>query len=127
MEDDGFTLYEGWAIVRYLLDNKAPDSTLYPKDIVVRALIDMEVGRLNDLRVAQQVVLFARVMAPKMGRPAPPEQIIQMNEETMKKVYAQYEELLKEQKYLYKEQMTMLDFMFTQALMQGQVHVKIDL
>lgn len=35
--DGDFVLYESLAIARYLLDNKAPENTLYPKDIKTRA------------------------------------------------------------------------------------------
>jgi glutathione S-transferase len=50
-------LYEAFAIVRYLVDNKAQDDKLYPKDIKKRALIDMIAGHINDLRVAQGSLL----------------------------------------------------------------------
>ena len=45
INDDGFILFESWAIARYILLNKAPENTIYPKDdIKKRAQIDMLVG-----------------------------------------------------------------------------------
>lgn len=87
VEEDGFTLFEAWSIGRYLLDNKAEGNTLYPKDLKVRAVIDQICSRMNDLRYNQQCLIFAWIMAPKMGKPLPPAEMTKKNEEIMRKVY----------------------------------------
>ncbi|EDX11952.1 uncharacterized protein LOC6727052 isoform X1 [Drosophila simulans] len=40
LDDDGFYLSESIAIMQYLCDKYAPDSTLYPQDVNVRAVIN---------------------------------------------------------------------------------------
>jgi len=40
LEDGDFTLWESAAIVRYVLDSKAPGNTLYPTDPKIRAKIN---------------------------------------------------------------------------------------
>ena len=40
LEDGDFTLFESAAIVRYVLDTKAPGNTLFPKDPKTRAKIN---------------------------------------------------------------------------------------
>jgi glutathione S-transferase len=50
-EEDGFILFETWAILRYALDKYAPGNTLYPSDIKTRGEIDMLIGHVNDYRI----------------------------------------------------------------------------
>ncbi|XP_077511842.1 glutathione S-transferase 1-1-like isoform X5 [Amblyomma americanum] len=40
LQDDTFVLWESRAIMRYLVDMYAPDHSLYPKDVRMRALIN---------------------------------------------------------------------------------------
>jgi glutathione S-transferase len=51
MEDGDFTLFESLAIIRYVLDTKAPNSPLFPTDVKIRAKINQYLGGLNDLRI----------------------------------------------------------------------------
>ena len=47
-----FNLSESWAIARYIIDKHIPDNSIYPVDVKKRAVIDMHIGQLNDLRIA---------------------------------------------------------------------------
>ena len=43
-KEGDFVLFESFAIIRYLLDNKAPDNTLYPRDTKTRARFNQLLG-----------------------------------------------------------------------------------
>ena len=71
MEDGDFTLIESCAIVRYLLDTKAPGNTLFPTDPKQRALVNQRIGGLNDLRGAALIVIGGKVVLPRQGKTMP--------------------------------------------------------
>jgi glutathione S-transferase len=54
IDDNDFVLWESKAIAEYLVDSKAPDHPLYPKDVKKRALI-------NQRLYFDATVLFSRV------------------------------------------------------------------
>jgi glutathione S-transferase len=43
-KEGDFVLFESFAIIRYLLDTKAPDNTLYPRDTKTRARFNQLLG-----------------------------------------------------------------------------------
>ena len=54
LEDGDFTLYESIAIIRYLADTFDKSETLLPKDPKQRALVNMHLAVLNDVRYSGQ-------------------------------------------------------------------------
>jgi len=68
MSDDGFTLFESNAIIKYMADKKGSD--LYPKTLEQRAIIDQWVD-FSTMHIANAVskVLGNKIFAPMFGMP----------------------------------------------------------
>ncbi|XP_026732238.1 glutathione S-transferase 1-1-like [Trichoplusia ni] len=65
--DDGFALSESRAIARYLVNKYGKDSTLYPTDVKLRALVDQRL----DFELGTLCTRFAQFFYPQMaGAPA---------------------------------------------------------
>ncbi len=69
IDDDGFTLFESNAIIRYLADKKG--SPLYPKELKARAIVEqwLDFGSMH-VGMALAKVVYNRVFAPMRGQPA---------------------------------------------------------
>jgi len=66
IEDDGFTLYESDAIIRYLANKQ--NSPLYPKEAQSRAKIDQWIDfSYNNVLLSVGKILFNTAFAPSMG------------------------------------------------------------
>lgn len=68
IDDNGFTLFESNAIIRYLADKA--DSPMYPKDIKQRAVVEqwMDFATLH-VGINLSKIYFNRIFAPRLGRP----------------------------------------------------------
>lgn len=68
MDDEGFTLFESNAIIRYLAGKS--NSPLYPKDLKQRALVDawIDFGSMH-VGAALMKVTYNRVFAPRRNLP----------------------------------------------------------
>jgi glutathione S-transferase len=74
LQDGDFTLTESFAICRYLVTSTPAGEKLYPNDPKKRAIIDMHMSALNDLRMAGSRLIFGTVVGPKkFGTPPMPE------------------------------------------------------
>ena len=78
----------------------------------MRAYVDMLIGQMNDLRVAMQTIVGNK----KRGHSIP-EKIVQQAEETMSKLWSYYDEILKKNKYIGGDTMTLVDSMLPQQLL----------
>lgn len=68
IDDDGFCLFESNAICRYLCDKHG--SSLYPKDIQQRAIVDQWIEYIaSHISANFSPIVFNRLFAPRMGRP----------------------------------------------------------
>ncbi len=68
IDDDGFCLFESNAICRYLCDKHG--SSLYPKDVQRRAIIDQWIEYISaHISANFSPVVFNRIFAPRTGRP----------------------------------------------------------
>ena len=124
MEDGDFTLFESSAIVRYMLDTKAPGNTLYPTDTKIRAKINQVIGALNDLRGAQFVVTAGKVMLPRQGK-SMPEKILTFGETQYKTALTKINEMIGDKKHIIGESITICDFLFCEMIMNAMM-IKTD-
>lgn len=68
MDDGGFHLFESNAIGRYLAQKI--NSPIYPKDLKERCVVDQWIDFITQhIGIHFSTVVFARVFAPRMGRP----------------------------------------------------------
>jgi glutathione S-transferase len=68
-EEDGFTLWESNAILRYLCARHAPDSPLWPRELRARANVDRWMDyQQTALNAPQGVVFLGLVRTPPEGR-----------------------------------------------------------
>ena len=68
IDDDGFTLFESGAIVRYLADKN--NSALYPRNLKERAVVDAWFEFIgHHVNLAMSKVVFNRLFAPRMKTP----------------------------------------------------------
>ncbi|MCZ6482264.1 MAG: glutathione S-transferase family protein [Alphaproteobacteria bacterium] len=66
IDDDGFTLFESDAIMKYLCDKT--DSSYYPKDPLKRAIVDQWCDFVSiHIHMAFVRVTFNKIVAPQMG------------------------------------------------------------
>ncbi|CAD0200541.1 unnamed protein product [Chrysodeixis includens] len=67
--DDGFALWESRAITRYLVNKYGKESTLYPADVKLRALVDQRL----DFDLGTLYTRFAQFVYPQMSGSPPDE------------------------------------------------------
>ena len=63
LEDGDLVVAESVAIVRYIID-KTGETTVYPSDPKQRALVDMHLSNLTDIRRLHLALNYARVVQP---------------------------------------------------------------
>ncbi|XP_042902514.1 glutathione S-transferase 1-like isoform X2 [Parasteatoda tepidariorum] len=102
IDDKGFYLGESIAIMRYLIDQYAPDHALYPKDIKKRAIIDW----LLDFNIATLFKALASYLEDVMfrGQTPKPERMDEFNQKV-----AILEEFLTRSPYVAGDHMTIAD------------------
>ena len=70
-------LAESAAIAKYLAD-RGDGSSIYPRGLVQRALVDQHIGIINDMRQSQGQYTFLAFVGPKMRKmPEQPEKAAQ--------------------------------------------------
>lgn len=114
IEDDGFTLFESGAIVRYLADKK--ESTLYPKELRARALIDQWMD-FASLHIGSNVgkLFYNRIIAPKIGDSID-ERSVKDGEKFLRRYLPIIEERLDAKPYMSGETLTLADTTLLAAL-----------
>jgi glutathione S-transferase len=117
MEHDGFRLYETQAILRYL-DREIPQPSLTPTNIKRAARMD-QVMNINDWYLFHgvgNVIIFHRVIAPRLMGQAPNEEAIKA---AMPKAHAVFDELarlLGDQPYLTGDTLSLADLLVAPAV-----------
>lgn len=111
---DGFKLFESNAINRYLA--AANNSPIYPQDLKKRAIVEawLDFGSIH-ISAALGRVLFNRVMAPMMGKPAD-QNSIQAGLEFLDKYLPVVERQLTKNAYLAGPEFTLADINLLSAL-----------
>ncbi|CAG2106563.1 unnamed protein product [Medioppia subpectinata] len=102
INDDGFALWESRAIMQYLCNRYAPDSTLYPKDPKQRALVDRSLN--FDLTFLNQI---EDVVSPPLfsGTQPSADKVTALNN-SLKNLD---QVLIKQNRYLVGDQLTLAD------------------
>jgi glutathione S-transferase len=110
LEHDGFVLYETQAILRYL-DRVLPEPALTPTDARCAARMD-QVMNINDWYLfhgVANVIVFHRVIGPRVLGLAPDEAAIAAAMPAACEVFAELARLLGEQPYLAGEGLSLAD------------------
>ena len=112
--DGSFTLFESGAISRYLCDKHK--SSLYPKDIQKRALVDQWIDFSNiHIGINMSKVAWNRAWAPKMGLPAD-ERSIKDGEKFLSQFLPIVDKQLSKNKYISGHDLTLADVSLLVAL-----------
>ncbi|HLZ05635.1 MAG TPA: glutathione S-transferase family protein [Bradyrhizobium sp.] len=109
-EHDGFRLYETQAILRYL-DRVLPEPALTPSDVKRAARMD-QVMNVNDWYLFQgvgSVIIFHRVVAPRLMGQAPDEEAIKAAMPKAHTVFNELARLLGEQPYFTGDTLSLAD------------------
>ena len=126
-QEGSFVLAESMAIAKYLCD-RGEGTSLYPRDPRTRATLDMHIGILDDLRMAQLKLDVLEILEPKIQKKEPNTALIKMTWAAVKKILAEYEALFKEdpsREYVLLGHLTILDFVLAQQLIAFEI-VKYD-
>jgi glutathione S-transferase len=111
-EHDGFRLYETQAILRYL-DRVLPQPALTPSDVKRAARMD-QVMNVNDWYLFQgvgSVIIFHRVIAPRLLGKAPDEEAIKAAMPKAHTVFDELARLLGDQPYFTGDAVSLADLM----------------
>jgi len=117
MEHDGFRLYETQAILRYL-DRVMPQPSLTPLDIKRAARMD-QVMNINDWYLFHgvgNVIIFHRVIAPRLMGRAPDEEAIAAAMPKAHAVFNELARLLGDQPYLTGDTLSLADLLVAPAV-----------
>jgi len=117
MEHDGFRLYETQAILRYL-DRVMPQPSLTPSDIKRAARMD-QVMNINDWYLFHgvgNVIIFHRVIAPRLMGMAPDEEAIKAAMPKAHTVFNELARLLGDQPYLTGDTLSLADLLVAPAV-----------
>jgi glutathione S-transferase len=117
LEHDGFVLYETQAILRYL-DRIKPSPALTPADPKRIARMD-QVMNINDWYLFHgvgNVIIFQRVIGPKLMGLAPDEAVIAAAMPKARTVFNELARLLGEQPYFAGNEMSLADLMVAPAV-----------
>lgn len=104
IDDDGFALFEGNAILRYLCNRHAPASPLYPEDAQARGTVDAWL----DL---QQTTL-APPMAVLLDPSAPDQATLTLSPHQAGEVWGRLDQRLQHHPYIAGETLTLADMAF---------------
>ena len=116
-EDDGFRLYETQAILRYL-DRVLPTPPLTPSDPKRAARMD-QVMNINDWYLFHgvgNVIIFHRVVGPKVMGTAPDEEAIRAAMPKAHVVFDELAQLLAQQPFFAGDDISLADLMIAPAM-----------
>ncbi|KAH8392741.1 hypothetical protein KR215_008681 [Drosophila sulfurigaster] len=121
LEDDDAIIWDSHAIITYLVSKYGKDDSLYPKDLLKRAVVDQRlhfengVVFISTLRAITRLVLF-------MGQKEVPKERI----DAFIEVYDFMEAFLKDNDYVAGNQLTVADFSLISTISSSQAYVEIE-
>ena len=124
IDDDGFYMFESNSICRYLCDKN--NSTLYPKDVKKRAIIDQWIDYVSFHIGANFIpVMYNRIFAPLRGMPVN-EKAITDGLEFLKQYFPIVEKQLQEHKYIASQEISLADIILFSILEPAEL-TQVDL
>ena len=124
IDDDGFTLFESGAIVKYLCSKHVSD--YYPTELQKQAVVEQWCDFVvSHVQAAMNRVLFNKVIAPRFALEVD-ERSMQTGYEFLAQSLPVLEEQLGKTNYLASEQLTIADFYLLSALDPAEA-VELDL
>ncbi|XP_060655653.1 glutathione S-transferase 1-like [Drosophila nasuta] len=121
LEDDDAVIWDSHAIITYLVSKYGKDDSLYPKDLLKRAVVDQRlhfesgVVFANALRAITKSVFF-------LGQKVIPKDKIQ----TVVEVYDFVESFLKDHDYIAGDKLTVADFSLISSVSSLTAYLEID-
>lgn len=115
IDDDGFTLGESEAIIKYLMSTRKVGEAYYPADPQKRAIVDKYLSFHHSTTRPGLAYYFAAVYSALMGYPLTVEKTKPKAEETCQKLQ---EFFLKDTKYVAGDELTIADLLAVNELTQ---------
>jgi glutathione S-transferase len=124
IDDEGFQLFESNSICRYLCDKN--NSSLYPKDVKLRATIDQWIDYASfHIGANFMPIVYNRLFAPLRGIPVNEKAIVD-GLEFLKQYFPLIEKQLTQHKYVAGQEISLADVVLL-ALLEPAELAKIDL
>ncbi|EDW62181.1 glutathione S-transferase 1 [Drosophila virilis] len=119
LEDEGACIWDSHAIMAYLVGKYGKDDSLYPQDLLKRAVVDQRLHFEGGVVFASALRSIATLVFH--SKPVPKERI-----EAIVEVYDFMEAFLQDHSYIAGDQLTIADFSLISSISSALVYVDIE-